>query len=214
MENKTKLETVAGAFSTNIAVNAIAAVAPLLLTSVTPLVTLLPFLVNSLAVDRQTKRIEVAIQSLSVELSSLALDISTITDDQYKLAGECSMAFLSTVSEVKLAYLKQAVVNSLLNPELSNGVSDALSRVVRDVSAAEAEFVIKSFQFKGVFIDAEMQSEPDKLVVQPDSDDEIIVGGLIQLGLLYSRAATWDASMYEWSPLTAKFIVLVGPTTP
>ena len=103
-----------------------------------------------------------------------------------------------------------SVVNTLTDPTIPHGTSDALGRLVRDVSAAEVVFLIDAFRFSGISIDAELVAQEGQLIVKPNSPEELLVGGLIRLGLLYARSTTWDSMMYEWSPLTAKFILLVS----
>ena len=216
MNKKTTLERVSGNIATSAVTNGAAVLAPVVLSGVTPLVALLPFLVNTLAANRQTARLEECINSLSEEVAKLGLDTTKLSDDQFKLAGECSVALFSTISTVKLDYLKRAVLNAMASPTIANGVSDALGRLIRDISAAETDFVIKAFEYKSVNIDSAIAQtdRADTLVVHPDSTEDMLVGGLIRLGLLYSKGTSWDATMYEWSPLTAKFIALVSPAQP
>ncbi|MCY0914039.1 hypothetical protein [Massilia antarctica] len=216
MNKKSALEKVTGHAATSALTNVAAVLAPVVLTGVTPLVALLPFLVNTLAANRQTARLEECIKSLSEDVARLGVDTTKLSDDQFKLAGECSVALFSTISTVKLDYLKRAVLNAMASPAISSGVSDALGRLVRDISAVETDFVIKAFEYKSVNIDGTIvQTErTDTLVVRPDSTEDMLVGGLIRLGLLYSKGTSWDATMYEWSPLTAKFIALVSPVQP
>lgn len=212
MKKKTAIEKVASHPATAVVTNATAIGLPLL-ASVTPLVAALPLLVDALAAGRQTARIEEAQRELAEAVVKLQVDVATLTDDQFKLAGECAVAMLSTVHPAKLAYLRQAVLNSISNGIVADGDSDALGRLLRDISAEEIAFVARVFRFNSVSIDDEITQEArkDMLVVKINSRDDMLVGGLIRLGLLYTKSSSWDASMYEWSPLTAKLIALVRP---
>lgn len=211
MAEKTLVEAVLGNPVTKAAVNAGAAIAPVAMPYVTPLVALLPGLVDSLAAERQSQRVEACIASLNEQVAQLKIDLAKLSDDQFKFIGECAISMLSTVDSAKLEYLKCATLNSLSNHHQVSGVSDAMSRLIRDISSAETAFVIRAFAYKAVNIDDELKPEErqNNLIVRTGTEDELHVGGLIRLGLLYAKSSSWDAAMYEWSPLTAKFIALV-----
>lgn len=213
MAEKTLVEAVAGHPLTKTAVAAGAAFAPIAMPYVTPLVALLPGLVDSLAAERQSQRIEACIASLNEQIAKLKIELDKLSDDQFKFVGECAISMLSTVDSAKLDYLKCAALNSLSDELHVSGVADAMSRLVRDISSAETAFVIRAFAYKSVNIDDELEAteRQENLIVRTGTEDELHVGGLIRLGLLYAKSSSWDAAMYEWSPLTAKFIALVTP---
>ena len=209
MIEKSLLESAAGSLPVAATANFIAVVGSIYC----PFASLLPFLATTLATQRQSERVDSMLLQLSQAVEALQLDASKITDDQHKFAGECVVAALSTVSQEKLEYLQSAAVRALAEPEISAGISDALARLVRDISAEEWKFALQNFEFRGITIDKTLEAPTGTLMVRPDSHEEFLVGGLIRLGLLYTRAMTWDAQMYEWSPLTAKLIALVGSPT-
>ena len=203
MNDKSALEKITGSVPVGIAANALAVAGA----AFTPWAAFAPFLVQTLASGRQSARVESMLAQLVVEVSALKIDLQDISDDQHKLVGECIVSTFSTVDNLKLQYIRSAVLNALTNPTIPHGNADALGRLVRDISAAEAAFVMTAFKFRGVVIAAGNVSTAERLFVTPDSPEELLIGGLIRLGLLYSRSSM----MYEWSPLTAKFIALIAP---
>jgi hypothetical protein len=210
MSDQTKTESIASHPLVTLVANAAAIALPLVIPGVTPLVAALPVLADTLAAGRQTARVEKVLSELTEDVSQLKLDLTKITDDQFKLSGECVTAMMSTINEQKLAYLRQAVVNSLSDPDVAQGNSEALARLMRDISADETAFTVRAFRSNSVSIDKNESKRSDALHVVPGSRDEELVGGLIRLGFLYTKSTSWDAQMYEWAPITAKFIALVS----
>jgi hypothetical protein len=166
-------------------------------------------LIDALASNRQAQRLEQMFAELTVVTTQHAARLSALSDDQYKVVSEAISAAFYTINQDKLHLLKRAATNAFLDGEAVANVSDSLSRLVRDISASEAAFVIRSFSYE-LFIVAEEQFQspdmPPTLAIRPHSDEEIILSGLINLGLLYPKASRWDVVAYEWSPLAAKLI--------
>jgi hypothetical protein len=159
MNEKSAVEAVAGSTGVNLAVNAapvlaqvFPAIGAMIDANAVPWLSALPFLLQTLAAGRQSARIDAAITALSADVARLQCDLTNITDDQYKLASECSLAFLSTINPAKLDYLRLAILNTLVDPSIADGASEALARLVRDISAAETALVIDLFSYEGVFI--------------------------------------------------------------
>ena len=205
MSEKSMLEKVTGSLPASAGASALAVVGA----TFTPWAAFAPFLLQTLASRKQSERVEQMFAGLTAEVERLRIEVRDISDDQYKLAGECVVSAFSTVEVAKLEYIRIGVMNALTEPSISRGTADALGRLVRDISTAEAAFLVENFRFTGVTIDAEHSSQDGRLFVKPNTQEEILVGGLIRLGVLYARFTNWDSMMYEWSPLTAKFIALI-----
>jgi hypothetical protein len=222
MNEKSAVEAVAGSTGVNLAVNAapvlaqvFPAIGAMIDANAVPWLSALPFLLQTLAAGRQSARIDAAITALSADVARLQCDLTNITDDQYKLASECSLAFLSTINPAKLDYLRLAILNTLVDPSIADGASEALARLVRDISAAETALVIDLFSYEGVFIREKPADTPEGFwAVERGSPEELSVGDLIRLGLLHVLASPWNGTHYKWSPLTAKFIALVQAARP
>ena len=119
MNEKSSIEAVAGNMAVNLAANAapllpqlFPAIGAMVGASTVPLLSAVPFLLQTLAAGRQSARINACIKTLSEDVARLQCDLRNITDDQYKLASECSLAFLSTINEQKLEYLRQAILST------------------------------------------------------------------------------------------------------
>jgi hypothetical protein len=177
--------------------------------TVTPLAAFVPFLVDSLASGRQAKRLEAMFGELRILTEQNSEKLKDMTDDQYKVVNEAISAAFYTINQEKIQLLKRAASNAFLNPDAVAEVSDSLSRVIRDISAAEAAFVLKNFGYEKFVVTNDTGVTEKALAVEPHSTEEIILSGLINLGLLYSKATGWKMLAFEWSPLVVKLIRLL-----
>jgi hypothetical protein len=212
MIDPSPLEKTAGSLPVKATANAIAVFG----STITPLAAFVPFLVDTLASGRQTERLERMFAELNALTAEHSERLKELSDDQYKVVNEAISAAFYTTEEAKLDLLKRAAANAVADADAVSGVSDALSRVVRDISAAEAAFVIRNFNCE-LLVVADGPTEmprtlidmPRTLGIKPHSTDEIILSGLINLGLLYSKTSRWGLVAFEWSPLVVKLIRLL-----
>ncbi|MDP1605833.1 MAG: hypothetical protein Q8L93_04185 [Rhodocyclaceae bacterium] len=206
MTEKSVVEKVTSSLPVNVGTNSIAAFGA----TVTPLAAFIPFLVQSLASGRQTERLEKMFAELNSIIEAHSEQIRSLSDDQYKVINEAIAAAFYTVNEQKLELLRNAIAVIIREPNIALSAADALSRAIRDISADEAKFVVDNFRYSKILIDAEIdENRADSLIVRPGTTEEALVSGLISLGLVYTKSSSWDAQMYEWSPLVAKLIVLL-----
>lgn len=205
MSDKSAIEKV----SNNILIKGSATAVGIFGATISPLAAFIPFLVQSLASNRQANRLEKMMSDLKTILEQHAEKIENLTDDQYKIVNEAISAAFYTVNEDKLDFLKRAISNSINDSDLVASISDPLSRIVRDISADEARFIMRSSSYKSITVSDNPIPIDGILSLKPNSPEEIILSGLINLGLVYlqtSRAAMID---YEWSPLIPKLISLL-----
>ncbi len=203
------VEKIAGHVATESALTLIGAL------SGNPIGALLPVLGKSLASERQKRRVEAALVEINTMLETHEKALHHITDAQYKLINETILAFLHTTSEEKLAYLRRAVGNSLAMSDLQPEEAVVLARVVRDISAEEADFLVRNFSFDRVQLGISSGSDiPSALVVPFGGREELVATGLISLGLLVPAGPTWDDSgLMRFSNVVAKVIVLLRETS-
>lgn len=202
------VEQIAGSLPTQMATSVVAALAA------GPLVALLPVLTQALASGRQRQRIENALEGINEILQEHSGQLQNISDEQYKLINEAILAVLHTTDPEKLKYLRRAVRNGLTIPDLVPMESAVLSRVVRDISAEEVEFLLTNFGYDRIQLSEREEFEDDKgrkiLCVPHDGREALIVGGLIALGLLVPGEATWDDSgRFRFATVVAKLIALL-----
>ncbi len=177
--------------------------------TVTPLAAFVPFLMNTLASGRQAKRLEVVFQEIERVLKKHENLISEMTDDQYKIINEAISSALYTINEEKLSYLVQVVNNTAQDGSHCQGVSDHLSRVIRDISAEEILFLLRSVKYEGAAItDSEVKNDA-LLRIPPGSNDELLMTGLLHLGLAFAQDSTWSFQVYKWSPVVRKLVALL-----
>jgi hypothetical protein len=221
MKQKSAVETIAGSPGTTLAVNAAPLLAQLFpsvgavvgATGIT-LLSAVPFLSGTLAAGRQTARIEANIKALAESLAQVQCDLSDLTDDQYKLASECSLAFLSTINVAKLTYLRQAIHNTLVDSSVAAGVPEVLGRLIRDISAAETALVLELFKYRVIQVGegvVGVETFTGTWTILRGSPEEVLIQGLVSIGLLITTKSAFNSTGYVWSPLTAKFIALVRP---
>lgn len=180
-------------------------------TAGTPLAALLPVLTKSLASERQRLRVETTLAEMDKMLTRHENEIRTLTDAQYKLLNESLLALLHTTEVEKFQYLRRAVSNTLFEHDLIPQDAAVLSRIVRDISAAEADFVIRNVGFSRIWLTTEQNEASGKaLLVNPASPEAVVVSGLTSLGLLLSGSSDFAGlGMLEWTPVTAKLISIL-----
>lgn len=200
------LERIAGSLPTEAALTAIGVVAG------TPLTALLPILAKSLAAERQKERVATTLQEMNLLLEQHSTQLAHLTDEQYKFINEALLTLLHTTNVSKMGYLKNVVYNGLSAPELSDQEAVFLSRIVRDISADEAQFLITNFAYQRLWLN---DSEPGKseyttFAVKPNTREGKIVLGLVTLGLVTTAEPTWDDSgLLRFTPMVAKLIALL-----
>lgn len=182
-----------------------------------PLAALLPVLAKSLASERQQKRVEDALIQIDTTLNEHTEALRNLTDSQYKLINEAILALLQTTSTEKIEYLRRAIHNSLV---VGGGIlaqeAVVLARIVRDISADEADFLVKHFHYDRIQLaSASVGHEQKVLTIAPESQEGLVVTGLVSLGLLSAAEPAWDESgLMRFSPIVAKLLVLLREPNP
>ena len=200
------LEKAAGCLPTQAALTAIATVAG------TPLAALLPVLGNSLAAERQRQRVEATLQEMNDVLVKHEALLATLTDQQYKFINEATLALLHTTNEHKMALLRNVVQNSLSASTLPDQEAVFLSRIIRDISAEEAEVLVANFAYERIWLNESNPADRERstLAVKPNTPSGQVVLGLCTLGLVAAAEPTWDDSgLLRFTPLAAKLIALL-----
>ena len=119
---------------------------------------------------------------------------------------------LHTTSEEKMVLLRNAVQNGLAAVELPSQEAVFLSRIIRDISFEEANFLIQNFNYKRIWMNETAHDDDGRntLVVKPNTTEGYVVLGLIMLGLITTAEPTWDESGHlKFSPFVAKLIALL-----
>lgn len=205
MKEATPLEKV----TSNVAVQGVANAIAIYGATITPLAAFVPFLVGALASGRQGERIERMFAELSEITAAHSEKLKELSDDQYKVVSEAISAAFYTINQEKLDLLKRAAANALMDGDAVSQVSDSLSRVIRDMSASEAAFITRNFKYEFFLVTEDTEVLEGAMAIRPNSDEEIVLSGLINLGLLYSKTSRLDVVGFEWSPLVVKLIRLI-----
>lgn len=183
------------------------------------LAALLPVLSGTLASKRQQQRVEHAIREITAQLQRHSEKLERLTDEQYKVVSEAILAMFYTTDPAKLDYLKRAVANGVEASDIVPQESATLSRIVRDISAEEADFLIKNFGYDRIQLSKAIGSRQEGdwsiLVVNPLSREGIIVSGLLGMGLLIPGESTWgDVGLLQFAQITAKVIAILREPSP
>lgn len=174
-----------------------------------PLAAILPVLTKSLASERQRARVEQYLVDVSLMLQSHEERLRKLSDAQYKLINDAILASLQTTQAEKLEILRAAVKHALDMTEVEPQEAILLSRIVRDISAEEAGFVVRNFSYTGVHLSVRGASSEDGiLAVDPNSRDALIVSALLSLGVLTPGQPTLG-QILGFSSIAAKLIVLL-----
>ena len=204
------LERVSGNSGTAIGLAAFAAVDGGALTA------LLPVLGTTLASGRQKKRVESAITEIKQQLTAQGEKLQQISDEQYKLINETVLAIFHTTCDEKINYLKTAIQNSFHMENLASNDAVQLSRLVRDISADEVEFLLKNFSTQKFFLTDKLPTDPkfpksNDSYLSTNTKDGKSATGLINLGVMVSLSETIDdIGSYKFMPITAKLIALLN----
>jgi len=199
----TALEGIAG--------NLLTGSAMALAASCSPMGPLLPVLAGALACGRQAERLKGAFETVQKTLQAHSDAIRELTDEQYKLINEAILAMLHTTDPRKLEYLQQAIEGSLTCPEIVPLESAVLSRIVRDISAEELDFVLRNFEHELLAIGQDMQSKDEKvLLIEDGTRDALAATGLMGLGILVPAGSTWKVTgKLRFAAVTVKLIALI-----
>jgi len=204
---RTGTERAAGSLAAEVALTLVAAAAG------SPLAALLPVLGKTLAAERQRQRVEATLVAMDALLVEHSQQLAELTDSQYKFVNEAILALLHTTSEQKMVLLKNAVRNGLIDSSLPSQEAVFLSRIVRDISHEEAEFLSKNFAYQRIWLNETPAADHEipTLAVLPQSPEGQVVIGLMSLGLITPAEPTWDDSgLLRFSPLVAKLLALLS----
>lgn len=202
----TKTEAIAGGLPVQATLTAVAALAG------GPLAALLPVLASTLAAGRQRARVEAALADIERTLTAQQERLDRLTDEQYKFLNEVVLALLHTTDAQKIELLKRAVRNGIELTDMPSDDSVYLSRIIRDISAQEVEFLAKNFGMQRIWLNETPMPEQHSstIPVDPRSTDGQIVSGLITLGLVSTAEPTWDDSgLLKYSPMVAKLLAVL-----
>jgi len=215
-----RLEKVAGNPLAEVGLTAATAVAGTAVATMaaTTLLPLLPILAKSLAAGRQERRIARNLAAIEQVLIQHGAELERLSDEQYALINEVVLAAMGSTNDTKLAYLRNAVQNVLSLPELLPQEAVVLGRVVRDMSADEARFLMDHQGAERISIGgADITSALDHYCVDPDSNEALCVYGLLSLGVLTPGEAMYDTmGMLGFSRLAPKLVALLSspPSAP
>ena len=204
MNEQTNLEKITGSFPAGVAGTTVAVLG----SAITPLAAFVPFLLQSLATNRHSKRVDAAIKDINSILEAHRDAIRDISDAQYRLICETISSLFQSVDQDKIDFLKLAITNALSTDEVTEKNTDYLSRIIRDISVSEVKFLTSSFQYESIFF-GDMETTDKVLSIKHGSEEEVIISGLINMGLLYSKTPTFDSVKFEFSPIVAKLLVLL-----
>jgi hypothetical protein len=204
MEEESNLEKIVGSLPTAVAGTLLAVF------SSTPIAALLPVLNSSLASRRQKERVENALCVISSDLDKIKDKLIELSDPQYKLINETILAIFHTIEENKLSFLRNVVTNTVNVDVFGDQEAALLSRLVRDLSADEAKFLIDYQSTSRFMLSENRPSDNDALHIVPESDLGLIASGLVSLGLLVSAEPTWDdTGRRRFSPIVEKLVSLI-----
>lgn len=206
LKPESALEVSAGNALSSAAINALAAYLG------GPLVAVVPSLFASLASRRHQERVATAIADISECLSRQEEKIKNLNDEQYKLANELYLALLQTTHTAKIEYLKKAIKRTVETPDIDAQEAAVLSRVIRDISAEEVEFLKRAFHYRYICMIAPDPNRPsqDIYCVAHDGEESILVSGLAALGILVPGVVTQSGgSNLYFSTITAKLLAIL-----
>lgn len=181
--------------------------------AINPAAAILPVLLTSAANTRMQARIDEALASLQDELTKIRDEVERMSDAQYKVVCEALSHLQRTSDCKKIEYLKRAVLNGVSDADLSSEKAHIASRVLRDISALETDFLLAGLKCTQIYL---MIPNPDGSVPVLDKDaytvartveNQTIIAGLLSLGLIEESGAYKKA--YVGTPAAFTLIALL-----
>jgi len=212
----TKLEATTGSPITEAALTlATSAAAISFAGPATLLLPAIPFLVKTAAAGRQERRMHANFQEIERVLLQHEAALVQLSDEQYALMNEVVLAAMGSTNDTKLEYLRNAVLNVLSLSELRPQEAVVLGRVVRDMSADEARFLVTHHHPERLIsVSRDASQSPDHHVIDPDSDEALCVFGLLSLGVLTPGDGMFETmGLLGYSRLAPKLVELISVPT-
>lgn len=214
-DTKSLVERLAGGLAVQSALTAVAAGVGGVLPA------LLPVLAQSLAQGRLEHRVGTALEEIQARLARMESKVRDMSDAQYRLVAGIVTTILETVDEEKLRLLQVAAIGAVESTHLEAFEAQLLSRILRDISAAEVAFVRKHIRGGGVIfqshpdaesIDAKLEAEK-YAYIDKDSQEGAVAVGLINLGVLVrskSEGRWSDAGGYVFSQAAHQLLAVLA----
>lgn len=174
-----------------------------------PWAALLPVLSNSLASGRHSGRVEKALNEINETLLQHEEKIKNLSDAQYKLINETILTILQTAEDEKIKYLKSAIENSISEEKVNIVFATQISRILRDISAKEIYFLANHQGYLRIIF-GQKPTNDNELCVERNSENGILVSGLISMGLIVPGSTTIDdIGRYYFSPLVKELLKII-----
>ncbi len=216
MKEKSIVESVSGSLATvaglTVTASAVGAVTSGPMACVVPL---LPLLASSLAHSRQEERLNQEIEKLNSILAAHEDKIKNLSDSQYKIANEIVLTVMNTIDADKLLCLRTILSRTLTYKDIAAHESDQLSRIIRDVSASELDFLKNNFSYQTIGVSSQAGGDggnvgsTDYLSISEKSKEYSYVCDLANVGVLNAYDG-FGGIKYVFSPIAAKLLLLLG----
>lgn len=212
LPKKSLIETIAGSPGTELMATAVPVIATAVSGSgdISAIASFIPVLTNTLAKQRLDQRVNAELTRINDQLSKITDDVKNISDNQFNIILKTIQSILETNNKEKLKYLNRVITNSIKMEDLASQEAVVLSRIIRDISAQELEFIVKNYSYERVHITDHDESDSKTLRIKSNSPDSLIVSGLESIGvLIFSIATMGGGNILQFSKITAKLIMLI-----
>jgi hypothetical protein len=178
-----------------------------------PAAAILPVLLSSAANARMQARIDEALKSLQEELTKLEENVAHMSDAQYKIVCEALSHLHRTSDTKKINYLKRAVINGVLDEELSSEKAYIVSRILRDISALEIDFLLTAMKHTKIYVMIQNSDgsipvlDAAAYTVASSIENQMIIAGLLSLGLI-AENGEWKAG-YICTPVAYTLVAML-----
>lgn len=148
-----------------------------------PWMPLFPALASCAAGALHQKNLNQAMERIQRTFQELG-NKNDLSEQQYHLVTEAVSAVFQTINSEKLEYLQRVIKGALELKDLDSQESSLLGRLIRDISAPEADFVCKHFGNDYIYIGKEESRVHKTLSVREHTSESLTVKGLVGLGVL------------------------------
>jgi hypothetical protein len=209
---KSAMELIAGSTGVQMAAAALAAFDPSKPPTMSMVSALLPVLLTSLARIRADKRLQDWMDEVDSRLRLLGDHLNHFSDAQYRLTVGIVQTAFETIDEEKLRLLKAAILNIAGSDYLSGFHAQLFSRILRDVSAAEINFLAKHRDAMWFSFGAPAERDDGTVYLEAGTIEATLVRGAINLGLINrgpGEGTASDTGSYQPAPFVPELLDLI-----
>lgn len=102
--------------------------------------------------------------------------------------------------------LKKAIEKGVLNEDIVAEQVTQLSRLLRDITVEEANFLLRTIGYKTILIDFNAENDKESITIRKQGKEYLVLGGLITLGLVHLSSTRASVDAYHFSNVAYELV--------